>query len=485
DALAALDGCVVSALPSVAELICLRLKACRARRPASPVRCVLSGEMVRPGVRQLIGDCFACPTTSLYSMAEVGIVAGEVSPEPVYRVAASSCIVEILDGEGQPVEPGQTGEVVVSPLNNRAMPLLRYCTGDRGAWIDGAGAGRDFRLVDAREPQQLFDGAGHAVSTLRFRKLIAMLPVAACRFVQLSPSRIEFAYVNVAQPLDARAARLVESAVRAQLGAETLVTFRRVDRVDALPDVRASATILRPDIAPLGNVELTELIGWIRGLIGADDRISLAVVTGSALDAGMTTRFSDFDLVMLCETGGDLEALVDVSARLCEGHQKLSVHADLVDAFSRRAPLLVSRIRARHVLVKGALDDARLPQPGIDDVRRDGISWCQMAMAELWLRLVSARKGESDVLQDAWLSAKAWLNAGRYVSAAEGLDALGSQALVAWITAAFADESGPLCEAFDVARERMPPPREREAPARYLSAALRVVRAAQSRLISV
>ena len=185
-------------------------------------------------------------------------------------------------------------------------------------------------------------------------------------------------------------------------------------------------------------------------------------------------------------TGSDTALTAIPEQLVIEGTLRVEVDkiVDLVDAFSRRAPLLAARIRARHVVVKGALDDAHIPPPGVDDIRRDGISWCQMAMAELWLRLVSARKGESDVLQDAWLSVKAWLNAGRYVSTVEGLDALASEELVAWTTASFADESGPLCEAFDVARERMPPPREREAPARYLSAALRAVRAAQSRLMS-
>lgn len=47
---------------------------------------------------------------------------GHVLPELVY--------VEIVDTDGKPLPPGETGEVVVTPLQMRATPLLRYRTGD-------------------------------------------------------------------------------------------------------------------------------------------------------------------------------------------------------------------------------------------------------------------------------------------------------------------------------------------------------------------
>jgi phenylacetate-coenzyme A ligase PaaK-like adenylate-forming protein len=38
--------------------------------------------------------------------------------------------VEVLDEEGRPCAPGETGRVVATSLNNFAMPLIRYETGD-------------------------------------------------------------------------------------------------------------------------------------------------------------------------------------------------------------------------------------------------------------------------------------------------------------------------------------------------------------------
>lgn len=47
---------------------------------------------------------------------------GHLNPELV--------ILELIDDEGQPVPPGEIGEVTVTTLGVEGMPLLRYKTGD-------------------------------------------------------------------------------------------------------------------------------------------------------------------------------------------------------------------------------------------------------------------------------------------------------------------------------------------------------------------
>jgi phenylacetate-CoA ligase len=46
-------------------------------------------------------------------------------------------IVEIVDEAGNPLPPGEHGEVVITPLQVAAMPLLRFKTGDISFLIDG------------------------------------------------------------------------------------------------------------------------------------------------------------------------------------------------------------------------------------------------------------------------------------------------------------------------------------------------------------
>ena len=48
-----------------------------------------------------------------------------------------AAVVEIVDADGQPVPDGETGEVVITPLGVRGMPLLRFRTGDVSFIIPG------------------------------------------------------------------------------------------------------------------------------------------------------------------------------------------------------------------------------------------------------------------------------------------------------------------------------------------------------------
>jgi phenylacetate-CoA ligase len=47
-----------------------------------------------------------------------------------YHVDADSVIIEIVDDDGRPVRPGQTGRAIATGLINRMMPLIRYELGD-------------------------------------------------------------------------------------------------------------------------------------------------------------------------------------------------------------------------------------------------------------------------------------------------------------------------------------------------------------------
>ncbi len=44
--------------------------------------------------------------------------------------AADLCIIEIIDDKGNPLPPGEIGEVVITPLQVTGMPLIRFKTGD-------------------------------------------------------------------------------------------------------------------------------------------------------------------------------------------------------------------------------------------------------------------------------------------------------------------------------------------------------------------
>jgi phenylacetate-CoA ligase len=88
-----------------------------------------TGEPLLPEQRTLLLEVFGAPVSNEYGARDSGLIALE-SPDGQMLVNSESIIVEILDREGNPVPPGETGEVVVTHLCSAAQPFIRYRTGD-------------------------------------------------------------------------------------------------------------------------------------------------------------------------------------------------------------------------------------------------------------------------------------------------------------------------------------------------------------------
>ncbi|MBN1867128.1 AMP-binding protein [Candidatus Sumerlaeota bacterium] len=67
---------------------------------------------------------------STYASTEVATAFCECPERCGGHLRAELAAVEILDDSGRLVAPGETGEVVVTPFGVRAMPLIRFRTGD-------------------------------------------------------------------------------------------------------------------------------------------------------------------------------------------------------------------------------------------------------------------------------------------------------------------------------------------------------------------
>jgi phenylacetate-CoA ligase len=82
--------------------------------------------MLPPHERATIEAVFGTKSTDIYGCEEVGLIAGECELHQGLHVNIDQLVVEILDENGQPAGPGQTGMVVVTDLLNMAMPFIRY-----------------------------------------------------------------------------------------------------------------------------------------------------------------------------------------------------------------------------------------------------------------------------------------------------------------------------------------------------------------------
>jgi phenylacetate-CoA ligase len=98
--------------------------------------------------RQIISDSFKCPVANGYGARDSGFVAHECQRGGMH-VTADRLIVEIVGEDGRPLEPGETGEIVVTHFDTPEMPFIRYRTGDVGALsVQPCGCGRTLPLLE-------------------------------------------------------------------------------------------------------------------------------------------------------------------------------------------------------------------------------------------------------------------------------------------------------------------------------------------------
>ncbi len=90
-------------------------------------------EQVTASMRVRLERVLRVPLHQAYGMNEVGLVAARC-PAGRYHVHTEHCLVEIVDSEGRPCEPGVPGRIAVTALRNPAMPLVRYDTDDLAEW---------------------------------------------------------------------------------------------------------------------------------------------------------------------------------------------------------------------------------------------------------------------------------------------------------------------------------------------------------------
>lgn len=91
-----------------------------------------SGELLDAWSRKLINSKFETEMLDIYGCTEAGDIAWECSEHVGYHMNMDLVVTEFTkDGEHVMVE--ETGEIILTPLWNYVMPLIRYRVGDAGA----------------------------------------------------------------------------------------------------------------------------------------------------------------------------------------------------------------------------------------------------------------------------------------------------------------------------------------------------------------
>jgi phenylacetate-CoA ligase len=210
----------------------------------APKAVVATAEMLPAAARERMARAFGAPVVLEYGLTEAQVVATACEAGSLH-VVEENVRVEILV-DGRAAAPGETGDIVVTDLFGRAAPLLRYRTGDAGAFVAGdCPCGRAHRRLDLRLARacDLFEIDGRAFHPEVFTPPHALPCYDEIRQFRVSRVAERSFEVEVLWRPGARpdAAREYEASIRASLPVAGLaLAVRPVDRLERDPSGKLS-----------------------------------------------------------------------------------------------------------------------------------------------------------------------------------------------------------------------------------------------------
>jgi phenylacetate-CoA ligase len=108
-----------------------------------------AAEMLWPHQRKLIEETFKSPVFNFYGSREVSNLASECPEKGQLHHISTWRYIEIVNEQGDPVQNGEPGYIVVTDLSNKTMPFIRYLNEDFGMMSGGlCTCGRPSPIID-------------------------------------------------------------------------------------------------------------------------------------------------------------------------------------------------------------------------------------------------------------------------------------------------------------------------------------------------
>jgi phenylacetate-CoA ligase len=236
------------------------------REPVDGLRAgavISSAQTLPPETRARVEAAFGCRVFDKYGAREFSGIAHECEAHAGYHVNAESYLVEVMR-DGRPAAEGEVGEVLVTDLNNRCVPLLRYQLGDLAvATREPCACGRGLpriRRVIGRVQAVVRGTNGRYLPATFFAHFFKEYEYAVARYqvVQEAPDRIDVRIIR--RP---RFTRAIEEDIRRglaeALGRETVLRFDFVDEIALGRTGKAQSCICR---IPLPLFSAAEAQAW-------------------------------------------------------------------------------------------------------------------------------------------------------------------------------------------------------------------------------
>lgn len=224
--------------------------ASRGPLPFKPKAIMSSAQTLPERSRRIIEDAFGCRVFDKYGSREFSGIAYECDAHDGHHVVSEGYIVEILV-DGRPARPGETGEVVITDLNDHCMPFIRYRIGDLAKAMadEPCRCGRGMPRIGDIEGrvQSIIQGVdGRYVPGTFFAHCLKDYDHAIKRFqvVQEEAGALRFCVVKAGRYSD-DVLEEVKALFRKYLGEELRIDVEFVDNVDLIRTGKRLASVSR------------------------------------------------------------------------------------------------------------------------------------------------------------------------------------------------------------------------------------------------
>lgn len=186
--------------------------------------------------REVISRVFACPVANGYGGRDAGFIA-HACPSGSMHITAEDIVVEIIDGEGNVLPHGHSGEIVVTHLATRDYPFVRYRTGDVGVLSDHAcPCGRGLPVlseIQGRSTDFVIAADGTVMHGLALIYVLRDIPgVASFKIVQ-ETTLLTTVFVEPGKLFKAEDVTRIEDGLKRRLGDAVTIDVKLVDVVPA------------------------------------------------------------------------------------------------------------------------------------------------------------------------------------------------------------------------------------------------------------
>lgn len=244
--LAALQPMILNSRPTTLLAVVRWFERHKMRSPLSPAVVLTSGEGLTCAARSELETALGAPAYDVYGLAETGLVAYECPERTGLHVDEERFIVEVLPRPDLGLQ-GDAGEILLTDLDNVAMPIIRYRTGDLAALSTNpcACGSAESRLTELVGRVIYYFQAvdGSLYSPLPMARMLERCGLRQYQVVQRAPGHVELRYAAMGSPdLDGAVQSVLEVC-----GAGTRVDLTSLPTIEELSVKRSAFVSLVPD----------------------------------------------------------------------------------------------------------------------------------------------------------------------------------------------------------------------------------------------